>query len=104
MTGFSRIRYDAGTKQASVIDVIRIITQTDYNHAYKVFRRLEAEVRSKCAKFRFAGKKQRRTPVARVHVLVQIIWKNRVKIAKELRHTCSEYIYRIFRDDPIFVE
>ena len=40
-----KIRIDQATQQASVIDVIRLITTTDSNGANKTFQRLEPEIR-----------------------------------------------------------
>ena len=70
---FRSIRVDKATQQASVIDLIRMITGGSSNHAGQQLSRLGHELNTKIDQLRINGK-GRETPVADAKTCVEIIW------------------------------
>jgi hypothetical protein len=97
-----KIRVDAETKMASVLDVIIAINNSSSREASVYFKRLDPEWATKCCRVKINGKGHE-TPVADAKTLIQIVWALGGKKAKAFRVQCSEYICRILGGDPTLV-
>ena len=97
----SNIRIDKATLQASVLDVIRLITGQNAKGASKIIERLVKL--SKCRQLRINGK-GKLTPVCDASTMVDIIWELPGKAAKVFRRQCAHYIVRILGGDASLVE
>jgi hypothetical protein len=113
-----KIRVHEETKQASLIDVVRLVTGQNQDNASKVVRRMmdgRSEDRASgpynirtdgpnvCSKLRINGK-GRETWVADAPTLVQIIWDIPGKAAKEFRRQSAHYICRILGGDRTLID
>jgi hypothetical protein len=111
-----KLRVDDATKQASLIDVVRLVTGQNQDTASGTVRRMvkgENEFlagcsklqpfRAKCSKLRINGK-GRETWVADAPTLVQIIWDIPGKAAKEFRRQSAHYICRILGGDRTLID
>ena len=87
----AKIRIDQVTQQASVIDVIRLITGKKSGHASQTFDRLDDTLGSRCGQLRINGK-GKETPVCDAPTMVEIIWELPGKPAKAFRRQCAHYI------------
>jgi hypothetical protein len=94
----AKIRIDKKTQQASVVDVIRLITNAKSADASKKLTRLGDSLRSKCPQLRINGK-GRLTPVADAPTLVEIIWELPGKAAKYFRRQSAHWVCRILGGD-----
>ncbi len=94
---FNSIRVDKATQQASVIDLIRMITGQTSSDSGKALTRLGLDL-NRCTNLRI-NKKGRETPVADSRTCVEIIWELPGKAAKEFRRACAHYITRILTGD-----
>jgi hypothetical protein len=94
----AKIRIDKATQQASVLDVIKLITGQKSNSATKTFCRLTAD----CRQLRIDGK-GKLTPVCDAKTMVEIIWELPGRAAKAFRRQCVHYIVRILGGDASLV-
>jgi hypothetical protein len=92
------IRIHKATQQASVIDLIRMITEKTSTHASEMLKNLGSDLNGKIVQLRINGK-GRETPVADARTCVEIIWCLPGKAAKEFRRACAHYITRILTGD-----
>ena len=79
-----KIRVDKKTQQASVIDIIRMVTGKNSNRSSEMLRRLKNEVTAQCVQLRINGK-GRETACATAPVCIEIIWELPGKAAKAFR-------------------
>jgi hypothetical protein len=94
---FKTIRVHKATQQASVIDLIRMITEKTSTHASEMLKNLGLDL-NRCTNLRINGK-GRETPVADARTCVEIIWELPGKAAKDIRRACAHYITRILTGD-----
>jgi hypothetical protein len=99
----AKILIDRATQQASVIDVIRLITGKKSNAAGEAFQRLGRELVANCDQLRINGK-GKPTPVCDAPTMVELIWELPGKAAKAFRRQCAHYIVRILGGDASLVE
>lgn len=93
-----RIRVDQATQQASVIDVIRMVTGAASKDAAITFRRLGGGMAARCRVAQINGR-GKETPLANAQTLVEIIWVLPGKAAAEFRRNSAQYICRILGAD-----
>ena len=98
----TKIRIDKETQQASVIDVVRLITGKSSTHASRALNTLE-HVDQKMVQLRINGK-GKKTPVCDATTMVEIIWELPGKAAKVFRRQCAHYIVRILGGDASLIE
>ena len=105
----AKIRIDKETQQASVIDVIRLITGQTSSNAQNIYKRLGAQctqiqkLTDECTQLRINGK-GKKTPVCNATTMVEIIWELPGKAAKVFRRQCAHYIVRILGGDASLIE
>jgi hypothetical protein len=99
----ANIRIDKTTQQASVIDVIRLITGFKSSDATKTLTRLGVVLKVQCHPLRINGV-GKITPVCDAQTMVQIIWELPGKTAKAFRRQCAHYIVRILGGDASLIE
>ena len=99
---FKTIRVDKATQQASVIDLIRMITGQTSRDSGKALTRLGGEWEARCLRLRINGKGLE-TPVADAKTCVEIIWCLPGQAAKEFRRTSAHYITRILGGYPSLI-
>lgn len=96
------IRIDKKTNMASVLDVIRMITNCASSDAKKTLTRLDAALGTKFGasgpQLRINGS-GRATLVANAQTLVQIIWELPGKAARDFRRSSAHYICRLLGSD-----
>ena len=89
-----KIRVDERTQQASVLDLIKMVTGLPSRNAANYFNRLDPELSTKCRQLRINGK-GRETPVADAPTCIEIIWVLPGKAAKEFRRASAHKICRL---------
>lgn len=97
------IRIDTHTQQASVIDVVKMVTAKDTKHASKYIERLPIELRQRFnhTKINNKGKK---TWCADASTCVEVIFELPGKAAKEFSRQSAHYICRILGGDRTLIE
>jgi len=93
-----KIRIDKLTKEASVLDVIRLVTGAKSKDAGITFRRLGDSMATKCRFIRINGV-GKETPVSDARTLVEIIWSMNAKGAKDFRRQSAHNICRLLGAD-----
>lgn len=99
------IRIDQESQEASVIDVICLITGYEPKHASKIITRLNFQnndLSTKCRQLRINGK-GRPTWVATAPVLIELIWELPGRAAKEFRRQSAHLICRLLGGDASLV-
>jgi hypothetical protein len=99
---FKTIRVHKATQQASVIDLIRLITGGSSKRASEALKNIQESMSEKIGQLRINGQ-GRETPVADARTCVEIIWELPGKAAKEFRRTSAHYITRILGGDPSLI-
>jgi 5-methylcytosine-specific restriction endonuclease McrA len=89
------IRFDEKTQQASVIDIIKLVTGKSNNESAGVLRRFKL---ANCTKLKINGKGNK-TPVAPALTLIEIILELPGQAAKAFRRTSAHWICRIMGGD-----
>jgi hypothetical protein len=93
-----KIRIDKLTKEASVLDVIRLVTGAKSKDAGITFRRLGDSMATKCRFIKINGV-GKETPVSDARTLVEIIWSMNAKGAKDFRRQSAHNICRLLGAD-----
>ena len=102
----TKIRVHKATQQASVIDVVRMVTGQDQDVAAGTVRRLmkdDTKFRAICTKLRINGK-GKPTWVANAPTCVELIWELPGKAAKVFRRNSAHYICRILGGDHSLID
>ena len=99
----AKIRVDEDKKQASVIDVVCLVTGKSVKRASESILNLSDELTEKIGQLRINGK-GKLTPVCDAETMVEIIWELPGRAAKAFRRQCAHYICRILGGDESLVE
>jgi hypothetical protein len=99
----AKIRVHVATQQASVIDVVMMITGKKSCHAGAVVSNLPQELIQNLDQLRINGK-GRETWVADAPTCVEVIWELPGKAAKAFRRQSAHYICRILGGDRTLIE
>lgn len=95
-------RYDKSTQQVSIIDVIRLITGKQSNHAgeaLKYIKKTYPEVVENIDHLQFSGPGQRKTPVCDANTMNRIIMKLQGRAADEICIKFSNLVCRYMAGD-----
>ena len=98
-----KIRVDEATQNGSAIDVVRMITGQNQQHASLTIRNLNDELCKSITQLRINGK-GKLTPVASAATLVEIIWELPGAAAKAFRRQSAHYICRILGGDLTLIK
>ena len=114
------VRWDAETRRGSVLDVIRLVTESDARYASKTFARITEAypsvvrtsvdiedglpTESNIGSFQFSGERQRSTPVAPLKTLVEIAWLLPGRRAAEFRRAGAATMCRVLGGDLSLVD
>jgi hypothetical protein len=99
----AKIRIDRDTQQASVIDVIKLISGRSTKRASEAIINLSDKLSESIDHLRIDGT-GKLTPVCDAKTMVEIIWELPGKAAKAFRRQCAHYIVRILGGDASLVE
>jgi hypothetical protein len=91
----------------SVIDVIMNVSGQNRNHSAEAFRKIAEvyqEVNASTVNFQFEGQGQRRTPVAKIAAMVEIIMLLPGRTAALVRRQCAEVFVRYLGGDLRLIE
>ena len=97
-----KIRFDNTIGNASVIDIIRLVTGKDSFAASKKFHRLSDEHRGRCSTIRINGT-GRKTPVADLDLLEEIIWEIQANVSIDFRKQVVQGLHGIFQKQRPFI-
>ena len=97
------IGIDTLTQQASVIDVIKMVTARDTKYASTYMGRLSIELRQRFNNIKINGKGKEKL-CANAATCVEVIWELPGKAAKEFRRQSAHYICRILGGDRTLIE